>query len=190
MLPFYAHKNSDGFTLIEAVIILFIVGILSAISAPSFLGLLNRGKVNNAVAQVKGALQEAQVQAIRKSKKCTVTLKTTSNEVTGDCLVTGDRTLPKGVTMATNIDVDTAVAGNPIQIKFGIRGNTKFPVVTGTTSPSSTTGKILLYQSNGSISNIKCVAISNGIGILRSGNYSGNSTSTANITDGNCIQPQ
>ncbi len=55
-----ARTNSQGFTLIELIIILFIVGILSAIAAPSFLGLLNRGKVNNAVAQVQGALQEAQ----------------------------------------------------------------------------------------------------------------------------------
>lgn len=189
MLFFDARKNSQGFTLLELIIILFIVGILSAISAPSFLALLNRGKVNNAVAQVKGALQEGQVQAMRNSKLCSVTLDTTNNKITGPCLVTGPRTLPKGVVMKTNI-VPT-VTGSPIQIQFGIRGNTDFSVVPGTICTiNCPTGKILLYQSDGSISNIKCVAISKGIGILRLGKYDGNSTSAANVSNGQCIQSQ
>ncbi len=166
---FNVRPNSQGFTLIELVIILFIVGILSAISVPSFLGLLNRAKVNNAVAQVQGALQEAHREAVRKSKSCTVTLTTTT--VTGDCLVTGARILPQGVVMATN------VVGN---IKFGIRGNTNF-----TTDPKEADyGNIILYQPNSPTSRRKCVAISNGIGILRSGTYpdTGLTTPAASIT--------
>jgi hypothetical protein len=62
--------------------------------------------------------------------------------------------------MATN------VSGSPIEIEFGIQGNTKF-------SSSAGTGNIVLYQSNNSSSGRKCVAISKGIGILRSGDYNG-----------------
>ena len=44
MLLFSVRKNSQGFTLIEIVVILFIIGILSAIATPSFLAVLNRAK--------------------------------------------------------------------------------------------------------------------------------------------------
>ena len=47
------RRNSQGFTLIETLIIVVIIGILSAIAAPSFLGMLNRNKVNNALTQVR-----------------------------------------------------------------------------------------------------------------------------------------
>ena len=178
MLPFNAHKNSYGFTVIEILIILVIVGTLSAISAPTFIGFLNRSKVNNAVAQVQGALQESQRQAIRKSKKCTLFLDTTTNQVTGSCLVTGTRTLPQGVAMATN------VVGN---IEFGIRGNTKF-----TTDPTDADfGNTILYWSDAPTLHKKCVAISNGIGILRSGTYpdAAPTTPAASITT-TCKQSQ
>ncbi len=171
-----AHKNSQDFTIIEILIVLLIVGILSALAAPSFLGMLNRAKVNDAVAKVRGALQEAQREAIRKSKSCSVTLDTTNNKVTGSCLVTGDRTLPDGVAMANNI--------NGV-IKFSFRGNTTFTVPSSVASPTDPSGKIILYKSDGSTSDRKCVAISNGIGIIRSGTYSDSSpiAPAADITD-------
>ena len=56
-----------GFTLIEIMITLLIVGILSAIAAPSWLTFTNRQRVNAANDAVLRAIQEAQRQA--KSKK-------------------------------------------------------------------------------------------------------------------------
>ena len=79
MLLFNAHKNSQGFTIVETLTILLLIGILSAIAAPSFLALLNRSKVNDALAKARGALQEAQREAIRKSKTCTVIVPAGSN---------------------------------------------------------------------------------------------------------------
>lgn len=169
------RKNSQGFTLIEVIIIMMIIGILSVIAAPSFLGLLNRAKVNDAVVKVRGALQEAQTEAIRRGKSCDVNLDTTNpanHKVTGSCLVTGPRTLD-GVAMETN------VIG---KMDFNFRGHTVFKVAGSTAA----TGKIVLYKSDAPISDKKCVAISNGIGILRSGTYSGDIAPAAKITDGNC----
>lgn len=178
MLLYNARNNNYGFTMIEILTIIVIVGILSAIAAPSFLGMLNRSKVNNAVAQVRGALQEAQREAIRRSKSCTVTLNTTNNKLEGPCLVTGDRVLPDGVVMANNIN-----GGNTIT--FSIQGNTTFTVVPSPSGSTDPTGKIILYQGNGSNSDKKCVAISSGIGIVRSGTYSGD-ISAADITNTSC----
>ncbi len=205
MLPCNARKNSQGFTMIEIIIILLIIGILSAIAAPSFLAMHNRAKLNDAVTKVRGALQEAQREAIRKSKSCFVTLDTTNNKVTGIptptpsptptptfCLVTGERTLADdGVSMATNVKPNPIISGNPIQIQFDIRGNTTFTVATAAASATDTSGKIILYMSDGSISDKKCVAISKGIGLLRFGTYSGPIDSAANITDvGTCNASQ
>lgn len=188
MLPSNARNKNQGFTLLETLIIIVIIGILSAIAAPSFLALLNRSKVNNAFSQVQGALQEAQREAIRRSKTCSVTLVTdttttpTTYKVTGSCLVTGDRTLPNGVAMANNIN------GLNI-ITFGMRGNTSFtPATSG--SSTDTAAKIILYQP-GISSNMKCIAISNGIGIIRTGNYSGPISPATDITDnGTCNASQ
>ena len=52
MLLFNAYKKDQGFTLIEMLAVIMIVGILSAIAAPGLLGMLNRNKVSSALDQV------------------------------------------------------------------------------------------------------------------------------------------
>lgn len=181
MLPFYVHKAEQGFTLIETTIIVMIVGILSAIAAPSYLAYNNKRKVNDAVVKVKGALQEVQREAIRKSRLCSVdfitdiTTNPTTYKITSPCLVTGDRTLLKGVAMANNIEGT---------IKFSFRGNAAFDV-TPSVGSTDTSGKIILFNSGPPISNKKCIAISQGIGIIRTGNYGG-LTNDVGITSSNC----
>lgn len=168
MLLSNARKNNEGFTLIEMLVIVVIIGILSAIAAPSFLGLFSRNKADNALNQVRGALQEAQRQAIRTSKSCDVTLNTTLNKITGPCLVTGDRTLPNGVGIATNVVILTGET-HPI-ITFSFRG---------TVIPADN-GKVVLSTSD-EPNKKKCLVISAPLGIMRTGNE---------ITAGTCTTSQ
>jgi prepilin-type N-terminal cleavage/methylation domain-containing protein len=172
MLLSNARHTDQGFTLLETAIIVVIIGILSAIAAPSFLSMLNKNKVNYALDQVRGTLQEAQREAIRKSKSCTVTLDTTNNQVTtsSPCVVTGDRKLKDGVALQTNIPGQ--------QITFGIRGNT------------SGAGKIVVFANDGSTLQKRCVVTSIGIGIMRTGDYSGSTASASDITAGTCTTSQ
>ncbi|MBD2293552.1 type II secretion system protein [Anabaena sphaerica FACHB-251] len=67
-LSFY--QSSSGFTLLENLIVLFLIGILAAILAPSWLSFVNTRRLNIAQSQVYQAIRQAQSQA--KKDKLTV----------------------------------------------------------------------------------------------------------------------
>jgi len=53
-------SSSSGFTMLEILVVLAIVGILSAISAPAFLGFINRQRLNTAQGRLYLSIREAQ----------------------------------------------------------------------------------------------------------------------------------
>jgi prepilin-type N-terminal cleavage/methylation domain-containing protein len=240
MLPSNVQRTDRGFTLFETAIVLVIIGIASAIAAPSFLSMFNKNKVNNALAQVQGTLQEAQTAAIRRSKRCAVglssgnqsmltgncftlvdyTIKTSAAAVSGASTVSVDA-LPVAISSGTQLvfssgatgtvsasaakgstsltlssGVSAAIASGEIvavrtladgvgmrtgiseqQITFGIRGNT------------SNAGTIALFMTDGSALQKRCIVTSTGIGIMRTGDYTGSTAPASNITAGNCTTP-
>ncbi|MEB3215324.1 MAG: prepilin-type N-terminal cleavage/methylation domain-containing protein [Nostocales cyanobacterium 94392] len=67
--------SSSGFTLIEVLVVIAMVGVLSAIAAPSWLGFVARQRLNKANDSIFSALQEAQRQAKKTKLNYSVSLK-------------------------------------------------------------------------------------------------------------------
>lgn len=74
----HAQQNA-GFTLVEVLVVVIMVGVLAAIVAPSWLTFVNRQRVNKANDAVLTALQEAQREAKKTKRSYSVSFRTDSN---------------------------------------------------------------------------------------------------------------
>lgn len=167
--------SNQGFTLIELLAVIIMVGIVSAIAAPSLLGMLNRAKIDSAQAEIQGALQEAQRQSIRNSRSCNVTLGTSS--ILGNCLVTGSLILQNvSLRSASN---NTALTSFWFNHKGELFSNN--PVGA---SPQRLTAPVTIVVSAANTSSQKCLVLSAPLGLMRSGTYTGAASTT---TESNCV---
>jgi prepilin-type N-terminal cleavage/methylation domain-containing protein len=159
----------QGFTLIEILVTVAIMGVMAAIAAPSFMTWLNNKKVDDVLAQVEGALKEAQSTAIRKNITCNVLVK--SDRITS---VVSDQAsaevpgcLPSGWRLVSNESRNIRILGTGGSSGTIIKFSTK-----GTTLLTPTTQAVAVYRTDVPGSGTKkCLVVSSGIGIIRVGNY-------------------
>lgn len=166
------RTKDRGFTLLEMLVTIIIAGVLAAITAPSLVGLLNRNQVKEAQRQVASALKEAQRQAIRRGKSCTVTIDTTTKNIssTDGCLISQREV--GASTLVGGDKISLKASSNPLTIAFSHKGTTSSDAV-------------IVIDSSFS-SDKKCVAIADGLGTVRTGNYTGNVATGATFTRNNC----
>lgn len=173
MLLWRVRKNNSGFTLIEMIATVIMVGILAAITAPNLLGLLNRNRVNEAMRQIEGGLKEAQKQAIRSGKQCTVNINANglSNPTAGvDGCLLSNRVINDLVTLNSN----------RATIIFSGKGNITIDSATGNPRP------ILVASMNNGTDKQSCVVIQSTLGSIRTGDYTGDPSALGDDSSDNC----
>lgn len=95
--------QSLGFTLLEQVIIIAVLGILAALVVPNIMRMMERAKLDQAIAEIQGALNETQGEALRGNKVCDLTLNLVAGAIEGPCLITGHRRISNDLAIATNL---------------------------------------------------------------------------------------
>jgi prepilin-type N-terminal cleavage/methylation domain-containing protein len=191
------HKN-QGFTLLEILVALAITGILAALTLPNLSAWLNRNKVKEATDAIQLALEDAQRQAIRRGRNCTInftnptgTDPTVYSQITASepgCLVAtntnaGSLSLPQEVFMVVN---NFPTQGSSPGVQFSFRGHV--PGLTFT--PPEDQAIIVLYSAADATADPypnqerKCIVIASLLGIVKQGTYTG--TSLTNLDASNC----
>ena len=177
MLLWHVRKRNSGFTLIEMITVVIIIGVIAAITSPNLLGLLYQNRINQAMRQIEGAVREAQKQATRQSKTCKIRFTTTGTgnskrsivQVRPDENIAGvdvsysgclldNRELPRDISIGlkgTGIIEAPSVA----DLGFSAKGNPDVPV------PS------IMYIEHPNVNDKKCVEIRGMFGKIISGNY-------------------
>jgi len=182
------HHKNQGFTLLEILIALAITGILAALTLPNLLAWLNSNKVQEATDSIQSALQDAQKQAMRRGRICTInftngtgTNPTVYSQITASeagCLVAtntnaGSLNLPQEVFMVVR---NFPTLGSSPGVQFSFRGHV--PQLTFT--PPDGPAIIVLYPAaNASAAPYpnqerKCIVMASLLGIVKQCTYNGN----------------
>jgi prepilin-type N-terminal cleavage/methylation domain-containing protein len=191
------HKN-QGFTLLEILVALAITGILAALTGPNLSAWLNRNEVQQATDAIQLALEDAQRQAIRRGKSCTInftnptgTNPTVYSQITASeagCLVATNTNasslnLPQEVFMVVD---NFPTLGSSPGVQFSFRGH-----VPGLTFvPRANQAIIVLYPAANATADPypnqekKCIVIASLLGIIKQGTYTG--TSLTNLDARQC----
>jgi prepilin-type N-terminal cleavage/methylation domain-containing protein len=157
-------KINRGYTLTELLVTLVIVGIIAAIASPSFLGLLSRYRLEGALQQLLGAINETQRLAMVRGKSCRININLSTNNITANtagCLLS-DRSLDDSITIRSNFTGST-------NITFSYKGST------------TRMGTIVLSSDHTDLQ--KCFVIALGTGIKRVGDYEGSKTGSVSYTN-------
>ncbi|OKH12913.1 Tfp pilus assembly protein FimT/FimU [[Limnothrix rosea] IAM M-220] len=144
-----------GFTLVEILVVMLMVGVMAAIASPGVLGFLARAKVNRGLSRLQEMILLTQRNAMRISQSCTMFLPENNSKngiLTSNCGVTGNQIL-EDVRIKYN-------RANSKKVNFNYRGNT------------GSLRTIVIYSVSTDLK--RCMVISNGIGMTRTGVYTRN----------------
>ena len=185
MLLYDVRKKIDeGFTLVEMMAAVIIVGVIASIAAPNLLGMLNQARVKDALGQVEGAIRESQKLAVRRGQTCRIRfIKTVPaggsyekavaqvHPDEGGVSYSGCLLSTRELDREIVLEFETETAGtktkrtigntdaNSLDIIFSGKGNTD----------TDSQGTIIITRSNTNLQ--KCLQIEGVLGNILTGNY-------------------
>ncbi|MBE9221416.1 prepilin-type N-terminal cleavage/methylation domain-containing protein [Cyanobacterium stanieri LEGE 03274] len=169
-------KNTDvqqGFTLIEIIAILVIIGIGSALATPSLINSRRQDQVNQAHRRIRSALVEAQVTANRLSRSCEIQFASTA--ITGSRII-----LPSGRVvscLAENLRIDDSVVSISKDSPGGsLPNNISYSFQGGTANAQTIWVSRKDFNGNVIQNTARCIVVSP-VGMIRTGIID---------SDGNC----
>lgn len=148
----FAAQTAQGFTLLEVLIVVFIIGILAAIGGPSWITMVNNSRLSKAQDAIALAVRDAQRQALVNKTTRQVTVKQDNPTSKVQWAVHPDETDP---TLWQNIEEDRLIIDpSSTTISFNDRGETE------------NTGTMLISLQNGG-GQKRCVIVQTLLGTVR-----------------------
>lgn len=157
------NRSNSGFTFIEMMTALLMIGILSAIAAPSWFALIKTQHLNIAQDQVYQAKRQAQSQAKKEKVKYQASFRTQNNIL--QWAVHEEKESDLNNPMIKWNDLDDSVQLDPnstLQLSNGVR-RVRFDDIGGVIPPL---GKITLSSKSGGTAK-RCVIVSTILGAMR-----------------------
>ena len=161
-------QKDRGFTLLEMLAVLTIIGILTAIAVPSVFAMMTRAKLSNSVERVRDTLEISRIQTTQKSKRCNIYIPT-GNQVVSDCLISADSTSsvpddPTKLSPSVKLDDDIVIENSDplvsiLKITYNSRGITQ------------SSGTVVLSSKSNPSGEKKCLTIERGVGLISIGAY-------------------